>query len=174
MSELEKYIREIPDFPKEGIIFRDIMPLFGNAEGLKLAIDSVKKKLEGLDFDLIAGSEARGFLVGAPVAYAMGKGFVAVRKKGKLPFETISEEYDLEYGTATVEIQKDAIKPGQKVVLVDDLLATGGTLKAMSKLVEKLDGEIVKIICLIELCGLKGREHFKDYEVECLLQYPDA
>ena len=174
MSELEKYIREIPDFPKEGIIFRDIMPLFGNAEGLKLAIDSVKEKLEGLDFDLIAGSEARGFLVGAPVAYAMGKGFVAVRKKGKLPFETISEEYDLEYGTATVEIQKDAIKPGQKVVLVDDLLATGGTLKAMSKLVEKLDGEIVKIICLIELCGLKGRDHFKDYEVECLLQYPDA
>ena len=174
MSELEKYIREIPDFPKEGIIFRDIMPLFGNAEGLKLAIDSVKKKLEGLAFDLIAGSEARGFLVGAPVAYAMGKGFVAVRKKGKLPFETISEEYDLEYGTATVEIQKDAIKPGQKVVLVDDLLATGGTLKAMSKLVEKLDGEIVKIICLIELCGLKGRDHFKDYEVECLLQYPDA
>ena len=174
MNSFEKYIRIIPDFPKEGIIFRDIMPLFGNAEGLKLTIDSVGEKLSGLDFDLIAGSEARGFLVGVPLAYAMNKGFVPVRKKGKLPHETISEEYDLEYGTATVEIQKDAIKPGQKVVLVDDLLATGGTLNAMVNLVERLGGEIVKIICLIELCVLKGRDKFMDYDVECLLQYPDA
>ena len=174
MSKLQDFIREIPDFPKEGIIFRDIMPLFGNAEGLRLATDSIKEILADVDFDLIAGSEARGFLVGAPVAYAMNKGFVSVRKKGKLPFETISADYDLEYGTATVEIQKDAIKPGQKVVLTDDLLATGGTLEAMIKLVEQLGGEVVKIVCLIELCGLEGRKKFEGYDVETLIQYPDA
>ncbi len=174
MKTIEDYIREIPDFPKKGIIFRDIMPLFGNAEGLKLSTDSIKNILSDVDFDLIAGSEARGFLVGAPVAYAMNKGFVPVRKKGKLPYETISADYELEYGTATVEIQKDAIKPGQRVVLIDDLLATGGTLGAMIKLVEQLGGEVVKIVCLIELCGLKGREQFDDYDVECILKYPDA
>lgn len=174
MSNLQDYIREIPDFPKEGIIFRDVMPLFGNAEGLRLATDSIKEILSDTDFDLIAGSEARGFLVGAPVAYAMGKGFVSVRKKGKLPFETISADYALEYGTATIEIQKDAIKPGQKVVLTDDLLATGGTLEAMISLVEQLGGEVVKIVCLIELCGLDGRKKFEGYDVETLIQYPDA
>ncbi len=174
MKTIEDYIREIPDFPKKGIIFRDIMPLIGNADGLKLAVDSIKDILSGIDFDLFAGSEARGFLVGAPVAYAMNKGFVPVRKKGKLPHETISADYELEYGTATVEVQKDAIKPGQKVVLIDDLLATGGTLGAMIKLVEELGGEVIKIVCLIELCGLNGRDAFKEYDVECILQYPDA
>lgn len=174
MSNLERFIREIPDFPKPGIIFRDVMPLFGSAEGLKLTVDDITKILEGTDFDLIAGSEARGFLVGAPVAYAMNKGFVPVRKKGKLPFETVCEEYELEYGKAAMEIQKDAVKPGQKVVLIDDLLATGGTLKAMTKLIEALGGEVVKIVCLIELCGLNGRSLFDDYDVECLIQYPDA
>ena len=174
MKTIEDYIRVIPDFPKEGIIFRDIMPLISNAEGLKLATDGIKDILSDIDFDLVAGSEARGFLVGAPVAYVMNKGFVPVRKKGKLPYETISADYELEYGTATVEIQKDSIKPGQKVVLIDDLLATGGTLDAMIRLVEELGGEVVKIVCLIELCGLNGREKFKDYDVECILQYPDA
>lgn len=174
MEQLKKYIRDIPDFPKEGIIFRDIMPIFVNSEGLKLSVDSMKELLTGIDFDLLVGSEARGFLVGAPVAYAMNKGFVPVRKKGKLPYETVSQEYALEYGTASIEIQKDAITPGQRVVLIDDLLATGGTLEAMLKLVEKLGGTVVKIVCLIELCGLKGRDKFKDIDVECVLQYPDA
>ncbi len=174
MNDIEKYIREIPDFPKKGIIFRDIMPLIGNAEGLRLAVDSIVEILSEIDFDLVAGSEARGFLTGAPVAYAMNKGFVSVRKKGKLPYETISADYDLEYGTATVEIQKDAIVPGQRVVIIDDLLATGGTIDAVIRLVEELGGEVVKIICLIELCGLNGRDKFKDYDVDCILQYPDA
>ena len=174
MKTIDEYIREIPDFPKEGINFRDIMPLVESPEGFKLVIDTVVDKLKDIDFDLIAASEARGFLIGAPVAYAMGKGFVAVRKKGKLPYDTISADYELEYGTATVEVHKDSIESGQRVVLIDDLLATGGTLKAMTKLVEELNGDIVKIICVIELCGLNGREFFEKYDFESLIQYPDA
>ena len=171
MKTIEDYIREIPDFPKKGIIFRDIMPLFGNAEGLKLSTDSIKNILSDVDFDLIAGSEARGFLVGAPVAYAMNKGFVPVRKKGKLPSETISADYELEYGTATVEIQKDAIKPGQRVVLIDDLLATGGTAKAIAKLIEASGAEVAGLVFMLELAGLEGRKTLEGYKVFSALAY---
>ena len=140
-------------------------------DGLKLSIDLIQEKLEGLDFDVIAGTESRGFIFGVPVAYNMHKAFVPVRKKGKLPCETVSREYALEYGTAAIEIHKDAIKPGQKVVVIDDLIATGGTLEAAVKLIEELGGEVVKVVFLMELAGLKGRERLKDYDVESVICY---
>lgn len=129
MKELKDYVRSIPDFPEPGIIFRDVTSVLQDAEGFKLAIDSMIKLLDGVEFDVIAGAESRGFILGAPIAYAMGKPFVLIRKKGKLPCETIEQTYDLEYGTATIEMHRDSIKPGQKVVLVDDLIATGGTVE---------------------------------------------
>ncbi len=171
MKKIEDYIRSIPDFPEEGIIFRDVTSVLQDAEGLKLAIDSMIKLLDGVDFDVIAGAEARGFMFGMPIAYALGKPFVPVRKAGKLPCETVSQDYALEYGTATIEIHKDAICPGQKVVLVDDLIATGGTIEAAAKLVEKLGGEVVKVIFLIELAGLKGREKLSAYDVASVITY---
>ena len=140
-------------------------------DGLKLSIDLIQEKLEGLDFDVIAGTESRGFIFGVPVAYNMHKAFVPVRKKGKLPCETVSREYALEYGTAAIEIHKDAIKPGQKVVVIDDLIATGGTIEAAVKLIEELGGEVVKVVFLMELAGLKGRERLKDYAVESVICY---
>lgn len=140
-------------------------------DGLKLSIDLIQEKLEGLDFDVIAGTESRGFIFGVPVAYNMHKAFVPVRKKGKLPCETVSREYALEYGTAAIEIHKDAIKPGQKVVVIDDLIATGGTIEAAVKLIEELGGEVVKVVFLMELAGLKGRERLKDYDVESVICY---
>ena len=140
-------------------------------DGLKLSIDLIQEKLEGLDFDVIAGTESRGFIFGVPVAYNLHKAFVPVRKKGKLPCETVSMDYDLEYGTATIEMHKDAIKPGQKVVLVDDLIATGGTMEAAARLVEELGGKVVKIIFLIELAGLKGRERLAKYDVASVICY---
>ena len=149
MKTVKDYIRTIPDFPKEGIMFRDITTILQDADGFKLAIDDLQKQLEGVDFDVIAGIDSRGFIFGAPLAYNLKKAFVPVRKKGKLPFETIEESYALEYGTATVEIHKDAVKKGQKVVLVDDLIATGGSMKAAVKLVERLGGEVVKILFVI-------------------------
>ncbi len=158
MKTVEDYVRTIPDFPVPGIMFRDITTVLSDADGLRLAIDEMQKKLEGVDFDVIAGAESRGFIFGTPLAYNMHKPFVLVRKKGKLPAETVEESYDLEYGTATIEMHKDAIKPGQKVVLVDDLVATGGTMEAAAKLVEKLGGEVVKMIFLLELQRLNGRE----------------
>ena len=139
--------------------------------GLKLSIDLIQEKLEGLDFDVIAGTESRGFIFGVPVAYNMHKAFVPVRKKGKLPCETVSREYALEYGTAAIEIHKDAIKPGQKVVVIDDLIATGGTIEAAVKLIEELGGEVVKVVFLMELAGLKGRERLKYYDVESVICY---
>ena len=171
MKKLEEYVRSIPDFPEEGIIFRDITTVLQDKEGFSLAIDSMQKELEGIEFDAILGAESRGFIFGAPLAYNLKKAFVPVRKKGKLPCETIEMEYELEYGTATLEIHKDAINPGDKVVIVDDLIATGGTIEAITKLVEMLGGEVVKIVFLLELEGLKGREKLKDYNVASVVKY---
>lgn len=171
MKELKDYVRSIPDFPQKGIIFRDITSVLQDADGFHLAIDELKKLLEGVDFDVIVGAESRGFILGAPLAYEMHKPFVLVRKAGKLPCETVSQDYELEYGKASIEMHKDAIKKGQKIILVDDLIATGGTLAASVNLVEKLGGEVVKIICLMELAGLKGRDKLKGYDVEAVITY---
>ena len=171
MKKIEEYVRSIPDFPEPGIIFRDITSVLQDADGLRLAIDSMIKLLDGVDYDVVAGTESRGFIFGVPIAYEMHKPFVPVRKKGKLPCETISQSYDLEYGQATIEMHKDSIKPGQKVVLVDDLIATGGTIEAAIKLVEQLGGEVVKVIFLMELAGLKGRERLKGYDVASVITY---
>ncbi len=166
MKKVEDYVRSIPDFPEKGIIFRDITSVIQSPEGLKLAIDGINESLKDVDYDVVVGPESRGFIFGVPVAYVNGKGFVPVRKKGKLPCETISEDYSLEYGTATIEMHKDAIVPGQKVVIVDDLIATGGTTEAIIKLIERLGGEVVKIVFLIELEGLNGREKLAGYDVD--------
>ena len=171
MKKLEDYVISIPDFPKPGIIFRDITGILEDADGLKLAIDSLQKELEGLDFDVIAGTESRGFIFGMPLAYNLHKPFVPIRKKGKLPREVVRESYDLEYGSATIEMHKDAIKPGQKVVLVDDLIATGGTIEAAAKLVEQLGGEVVKMLFVMELAGLKGRERLSRYDIASAIIY---
>ena len=171
MKKLEDYVVSIPDYPEPGIIFRDVTSILQDAEGLKLAIDSLQAELDGLDFDVIAGTESRGFIFGMPIAYNLHKPFVLVRKKGKLPRETVSASYDLEYGSAEIEMHKDSIKPGQKVVLVDDLIATGGTIEAAAKLVESLGGEVVRIIFLMELAGLKGREKLKNYDVRSVIRY---
>lgn len=171
MKRIEEYVRSIPDFPEEGIIFRDVTSVLQDADGLKLAIDSMMELLDGVEFDVIVGTESRGFIFGVPIAYEMGKPFVPARKKGKLPCETISVTYDLEYGSAEVEMHKDAIKPGQKVVLVDDLIATGGTIEACAKMIEMLGGEVVKIIFLMELAGLKGRDKLQKYDVASVITY---
>lgn len=168
---LQDYITTIPDFPKKGILFRDITSLLQDGEGFRAAIDAILEKLDGVAFDAVIGLEARGFLIGAPVAYAAKKGFVPVRKKGKLPRETVSAQYALEYGTAEVEIHRDSLKQGDRVVIIDDLLATGGTLEAAVRLVEQLSGEVVKVISLIELTDLKGREKLKRYDVETIPSY---
>ena len=172
MKKVEDYIRTIPDFPEEGIMFRDITTVLQDAEGFHLAIDEMQKKLADTEFDVVVGAESRGFIFGAPLAYNMGKAFVPVRKKGKLPCETIEATYELEYGTSTVEMHKDSIQPGQKVVLVDDLIATGGTIEAAAKLIEQLGGEVVKIVFLLELAGLEGRKRLSEYEVETVVTYP--
>lgn len=171
MKKLEEYVRSIPDFPEEGIIFRDVTSVLQDKDSLKMAIDQIQKELEGVDFDLVLGPESRGFIFGVPIAYNLNKGFIPVRKKGKLPCETVEMEYDLEYGTAVIEMHKDAIKPGQKVVIIDDLIATGGTIEAITKLVENLGGEVVKIVFLMELEGLKGRKKLKDYDVASVIRY---
>ncbi len=174
MKNVEDYITTIPDFPEPGIMFRDITSVLSDSEGLRLSIDEMTKLLDGVDYDVIAGTESRGFVFGTPIAYNQNKPFILVRKKGKLPRETVSATYDLEYGTATIEMHKDSIKPGQKVVLVDDLLATGGTMEAAAKLVESLGGEVVKMIFLLELQGLKGRERLSKYSVDSVVQYEGA
>ena len=171
MKKLEEYVRGIPDFPEPGIIFRDITTILQDPDGLHLAIQSMQDKLKDTEFDVVVGTESRGFIFGVPIAYNLHKAFVPVRNKGKLPCETVSMEYDLEYGSAVIEMHKDSIKPGQKVVLVDDLVATGGTIEAAIKLVEELGGEVVKVVFLMELAGLKGRERLKGYEVESVLCY---
>ncbi len=174
MSDLKDYVTEIPDFPKPGILFRDITTIIQNPEGLRMSIDGLVDMVKDLDFDLVVGAESRGFVFGGPVAYCLNKGFILVRKKGKLPRETVSEEYDLEYGTATLEMHKDAIKPGQKVVIIDDLIATGGTTAAIIKMVEKLGGTVVKIGFVMELAGLNGRENLKGYDMDSLITYEGA
>lgn len=171
MKKVEEYVKSIPDFPEKGIIFRDVTSVLQDAEGLHLAIDEMQKLLDGVEFDLIAGTESRGFMFGMPIAYNLNKAFIPVRKKGKLPRETVSAEYELEYGKAAIEIHKDAVRPGEKVVLVDDLIATGGTIEAAVRLIEELGGEVVKIIFLMELEGLNGREKLKDYDVESVIHY---
>jgi len=172
MKRIEDYVVSIPDFPKPGIIFRDVTSILQDADGVRLAIDLIQEKIEGLDFDLLLGPESRGFIFGMPVAYNLHKPFIPVRKKGKLPRETVEIEYALEYGSAILEIHKDAIKPGQKVVIIDDLIATGGTNEAIVKLVEGLGGEVVKVIFLMELLGLEGRKKLEGYDVESIIQYP--
>ena len=165
------YVKSIPDFPEPGIIFRDITSVLGDADGLKLAIDEMQAKLEGVEFDAIVGLESRGFLMGMPIAYNMHKPFILVRKKGKLPRETVSKEYALEYGTAIIEVHKEDIKPGDRVVLIDDLIATGGTIKAAAELVEDLGAQVVMMVCLLELKGLNGRAVLEKYNVETVIQY---
>ena len=171
MKTVKDYVTSIPDFPEKGIIFRDITSVLSDADGLKLAVDQMQEKLAGLEFDAVAGLESRGFLFGMPIAYNLGKPFIPVRKKGKLPRETVSESYELEYGTAEIEIHKDDIRPGMKVVIIDDLIATGGTLKAAAQLVEKLDASVVKMVCLLELKGLNGRKKLEGYSVETVISY---
>ena len=169
--ELEKLIRDIPDFPKEGILFRDITTLLKDKDGYKEAVDRMAKSLEGLGVDIIVGPEARGFIMGSAVAYAINAGLVLARKPGKLPAEAISNSYGLEYGSDSLSLHVDSIKPGQKVAIVDDLLATGGTAKAVCELIEKLGGEVVALRFLIELSDLDGRETLKGYNVDALITY---
>lgn len=171
MKKMEEYVRSIPDFPEPGIIFRDVTSVLQDADGLKLAIDEMQKRISDLDFDVIAGTESRGFIFGMPLAYNLHKPFVLIRKKGKLPCETVQKEYELEYGTATIEIHKDAIKPGQRVVLIDDLIATGGTIKAAAELIEMLGGEVVKMVFLMELKGLNGRNLLQKYDLSSVIEY---
>lgn len=171
MKRVEDYVRTIPNFPEEGIMFRDITTVIESPEGFRLAVDEMKKRLENVDFDVIAGAESRGFIFGAPLAYALGKGFVLVRKKGKLPCKTVSMSYDLEYGSAEIEMHEDSIKPGQRVVVVDDLIATGGTVEASIKLIEQLGGEVVKVLFLMELAGLEGKKRLANYDVEAVVTY---
>ena len=169
--DLKKKIREIKDFPKEGVSFKDITTLMQDGEAFKYAIDEFIKNLKDKNIDIVVGPEARGFLTGTPVAYGMGVGFVPVRKPGKLPYETESYQYGLEYGSDTLQIHKDAIKPGQRVAIVDDLLATGGTMEAAAALIEKLGGEVVSMQFLIELESLNGREKLSKYDVNSLIKY---
>ena len=171
-EKLEDYVRTIPDFPEEGVMFRDITTILKDPDGLKMAVEGLLDLLKDVEFDMVAGLESRGFMFGVPIAYELKKGFIPVRKSGKLPAETVSTKYELEYGEAEIEIHKDAVQPGQKVVIVDDLIATGGTCEAACRLVEELGGEVVKICFVMELEGLKGREKLKKYDVQSLISYP--
>lgn len=171
MKKIEDYVRSIPDFPEPGIIFRDVTSILQDADGLTMAIDLMQDCLKDTDVDVIVGTESRGFMFGVPIAYNLHKPFVPVRKKGKLPCETVSRSYDLEYGSATIEMHKDSIKPGQKVAVIDDLIATGGTVEAAVKLIEELGGEVVKIVFLMELAGLKGCEKLAGYDVASVIRY---
>ena len=169
--DLGKHVRDIPDFPKEGILFRDIMPLLQDPVALREAVDRIIEYGTGKHIDMVLGAEARGFILGAAVAYGLGAGFVCARKPGKLPYRTISAEYDLEYGTDKLEVHEDAIKPGQNVLVHDDLLATGGTAKAKIELVEKLGGNVVGCAFLIELTALEGRAKLEGYDTFSLISY---
>ena len=171
MKRLEDYIESIYDFPKKGVIFRDITSLLADKDGLKLAIDKIQSLIASEEFDVVVAPESRGFLFGMPIAYNLNKSFVPVRKKGKLPRETISQDYDLEYGTATLQMHSDSIKPGQKVIIIDDLIATGGTIDAIVKMVSKLGGDVVGIYALIELIDLKAREKLNSINVKSCITY---
>jgi len=169
--DFKNYIADIPDFPKEGILFRDITPLMNNGEVFKSACDQIIKYATSINAELVVGPESRGFIFGCPVSYAMGIGFVPVRKPGKLPRETVSYKYDLEYGSNELHIHCDGIKSGQRVIIVDDLLATGGTVEATIRLVEELGGIVVGCAFLIELSDLKGRELLSKYDVFTVMSY---
>jgi adenine phosphoribosyltransferase len=171
MKELEEYVITIPDFPEPGIMFRDITGILQDKDGLRLAVDRLQGLLEGVDFDVIAAPESRGFIFGMPIAYNMKKPFIPIRKKGKLPRETVSVSYALEYGTAEIEIHKDSLKPGDRVVIIDDLIATGGTTEAIVKLIEQLGAKVVKIVFVMELEGLQGRKLLSAYDVDSVLKY---
>ena len=171
MKRIEDYVISIPDFPEPGIIVRDITGILRDADGLKRSIDKIQEMLEGVEFDAVLGLESRGFIFGMPIAYNLHKAFIPVRKKGKLPRETVSAKYDLEYGTAEIEIHKEDLRPGMKVVIIDDLIATGGTVEAAVKLAESLGAEVVKIAFVMELAGLKGRERLAGYDVESVITY---
>lgn len=169
--DLAKMIRDVPDFPKEGILFKDITTLIKEPRAFREVIDRLADHYAGQKIDLVVAVEARGYIFGAPIAYKLGAGFVPVRKEGKLPAETVREEYELEYGTDSVEMHCDAIQPGQKVLIVDDLIATGGSAAATARLVERLGGEVVGIAFLIELTFLNGVEKLKDYDVFTMIEY---
>ena len=169
--ELKDYIRSIQDYPKEGILFRDITTLLKDRDAFKLAIDKMAEQVKDKKVDLVVGAESRGFLIGSALAYKMNCGFIPVRKKGKLPYKTISEEYALEYGTDTLYMHEDAIKKGDNVLVVDDLIATGGTALAMIKMVEKLGGNVIGSSFLIELEELNGRKEIEKYPINVLIKY---
>ena len=169
--DLATRVRDIPDFPKEGVLFRDIMPLLQDPVALREAVDRIVEYGTGKHVDVVMGAEARGFLLGAAVAYGLGAGFVCARKPGKLPYKTVSAEYDLEYGKDRLEVHEDAIKPGQNVLVHDDLLATGGTAAAKIQLVEKLGGKVVGVAFLIELVAFEGRKKLGDYDIFSVLTY---
>lgn len=169
--DLAKMIRDVPDFPKEGILFKDITTLIKEPQAFREVIDRLADHYAGQEIDLVVAVEARGYIFGAPIAYKLGAGFVPVRKEGKLPAETVREEYELEYGTDSVEMHRDAIRPGQKVLIVDDLIATGGSAAATTRLVERLGGEVVSIAFLVELTFLNGVEKLKDYDVFTMIEY---
>jgi adenine phosphoribosyltransferase len=171
MDELRRIIRDVPDFPKTGIVFKDITPVLADPEAFKKAIDAMAESLSGHRCDLLVGIESRGFIFAAALAYALGKGKVPVRKPGKLPAKTVQVSYELEYGTDRLEIHEDAIRPGQSVVIVDDVLATGGTARGTASLVEKVGGEIVALSFFIELEFLKGREKLSGFDVRSVLSY---
>ena len=171
MSKIESYITSIPDFPERGVIFRDITTVIGNADGLQLSVDEMAALLEGESFDVIAGLESRGFLFGMPIAYKLHKAFIPIRKAGKLPRETAGMSYELEYGTASIEVHRNDIRPGMRVVLIDDLIATGGTLEAAAKLLESLGATVVKIVCLLELKGLHGHDRLQNYPLATVVSY---
>lgn len=170
-KELKDYVKTIPDFPEPGIMFRDITSILADADGLKLAIDEMEKALKDVDFDVIAGMESRGFIFGMPIAYNLHKPFILIRKKGKLPRKVASVKYDLEYGSAEMEIHLDDIQKGSKVLIIDDLIATGGTMAATVKLVESVGGIVTGILVLMELEGLKGKDKLKDYNFMSILKY---
>jgi len=167
--DFEKYIRDVPDFPKPGILFKDITPLLKDGPVFSVAIQTLASKFENFPIDLVVGIEARGYLIGAPLAFLLEKGFIPIRKKGKLPWETINTEYDLEYGTSSIEMHRDGISPGDNVLLVDDVLATGGTLVASVRLIEQAGAKVVGIGLLLELSGLNGRGKLEAYHLESLI-----
>lgn len=171
MKTVKDYVVTIPDFPEPGIMFRDLTSVLQDADGLQLAIEELQRLLDGVEFDVIVGAESRGFILGAPLAYNLHKPFVPIRKQGKLPREVVWQEYELEYGSAVIEMHRDAILPGQRVVLVDDLLATGGTMAACIKLVEEVGGTVEKILFLMELKGLNGRAPLAGYDVQSVVNY---
>jgi len=169
--DLKQYIRDIPNFPVEGIIFRDVTPLLNNPEAFKRSIDLMAERIEKWNFDVIASPEARGFIFGSALSYLLSKAFIPIRKPSKLPYKTVRVEYELEYGSAVLEMHEDALKNYKKVVIIDDVLATGGTVEAISKLIKKAGGEVVGMAFLIELTFLNPRKRLKDFSIESLITY---